>query len=87
MGPTTGLNPIISQLRDHLGLRRMECGMLTLAAHALALESLDPAAPNAGILLGLLAQWVDGGLARPRLVGDLQARFPTPCRAEHTMLD
>ena len=87
MGPHSGLNPIISQLRDHLGFRRMECGMLTLAAHALALESLDPAAPNAGILLGLVAQWVDAGFAGPGLVRDLLARFPSACRAELPLLD
>jgi hypothetical protein len=50
MGPTTGLNPIISQLRDHLGLRRMECGMIALEAHTSLLETLNPATPNAGIL-------------------------------------
>jgi hypothetical protein len=76
MGPHSGLNPIISQLRDHLGLRRMECGMHTLAAHALALESLDPAAPNAGILLGLVAQWVDAGFARPRTGARLTRSLP-----------
>jgi len=87
MGLQSGLNPIISQLRDHLGFRRMECGMLTLAAHALTLESLDPAAPNAGILLGLVAQWVDAGFASPGLVRDLLARFPSACRAELPLLD
>ena len=87
MGPTTGLNPIISQLRDHLGLRRMECGMLTLAAHALALESLDPAAPNAGILLGLLAQWVDSGVAGPGLVGDGSDRWRGAAQGELPLLD
>jgi tetratricopeptide (TPR) repeat protein len=87
MGPHSGLNPIISQLRDHLGCRRMECGMLALAAHALALESLDPSAPKAGVLLGLVAQWVDAGFAGPGLVRDLLARFPSPCRAELPLLD
>jgi hypothetical protein len=27
MGPISGLNPIIAQLRDRLAFRRMECGM------------------------------------------------------------
>src|SRR6185437_9017781 len=50
MSPYSGLNPILSQLRDHLGFRRMECGMQTLSAHASAFASLDAAQPNAGVL-------------------------------------
>jgi tetratricopeptide (TPR) repeat protein len=87
MGPNTGLNPIISQLRDHLTSRRMECGMRTLAAHTCALESLDPAEPNAGVLLGLTAQWVDAGFAGPELVRELLLRFPAARRAELPLLD
>ena len=49
MSPDTGLNPVISQLRDHLAFRRMECGMSALAAHSAALHALDPAEPNAGM--------------------------------------
>jgi tetratricopeptide (TPR) repeat protein len=82
-----GLDPIISQLRDHLAFRRMECGMLTLSAHAPVLESLDPAAPNAGILLGLVAQWVDAGFAGPGMVRELLTRFPSSRRAELPLLD
>src|ERR1035441_11022348 len=68
MSPNTGLSPIISQLREDLAFRRMECGMRRLAARAPALEALDPAEPNAGVLLGLIAQWVDAGFAGPELV-------------------
>jgi tetratricopeptide (TPR) repeat protein len=87
MGPDTGLNPIISQLRDHLAFRRMECGMRTLAAHSPALHSLDPAEPRAGVLLGLVAQWVDAGFAGPELVRELLERFPASRRAELPLLD
>jgi tetratricopeptide (TPR) repeat protein len=87
MGPQGGLNSIISQLRDHLGFRRMECGMRTLAANAPALESLDPAEPNAGVLLGLIAQWVDAGFPGPELVRELLARFPSSRRAELPLVD
>jgi tetratricopeptide (TPR) repeat protein len=87
MGPTTGLDPIISQLRDHLGFRRMECGMIALEAHTSLLETLNPATPNAGILVGLVAQWVDAGFTSPLLVRDLLARFPSACRAELPLLD
>ena len=87
MGPHSGLNPFISQLRDHLAFRRMECGIRMLAAHAPALESLDPAEPNAGVLLGLIAQWVDAGFASPELVRELLARFPASRRAGLPLLD
>jgi tetratricopeptide (TPR) repeat protein len=87
MSPISGLNPVIAQLREHLAFRRMECGLRTLAAHTPTLESLDPADPNAGVLLGLIAQWVDAGFAAPELVRELLARFPASRRAELPLLD
>jgi tetratricopeptide (TPR) repeat protein len=87
MAANSRLNPIVSQLRDHLAFRRMECGMQTLAAHLPALESLDPAEPNAGVLLGLIAQWVDAGFAGAVLVRELLTRFPSSHRAELPLLD
>ena len=87
MSPNTGLSPIISQLREDLAFRRMECGMRRLAARAPALEALDPAEPNAGVLLGLIAQWVDAGFAGPELVRELLTRFPATRRAELPLLD
>lgn len=87
MSPNTGLNRIISQLREDLAFRRMECGMRTLAAHAPALEALDRAEPNAGVLLGLIAQWVDAGFAGPELVRELLTRFPSSRRADLPLLD
>jgi tetratricopeptide (TPR) repeat protein len=87
MSPNTGLSPIISQLREDLVFRRMECGMRRLAARAPALEALDPAEPNAGVLLGLIAQWVDAGFAGPELVRELLTRFPAARRAELPLLD
>ena len=79
MSPNRGLN--ILDLRDHLAFRRMEAGMRTLAAHASEFHSLDPAQPAAGILLGLLAQWVDAGFDGSDLVRDLLTRFPASRRA------
>jgi len=87
MGPSAGLIPVISQLRDHLAFRRMECGMRTLAAHAPAIQAIEPSQPNAGVLLGLVAQWVDAGFAGPELVRELLARFPATRRAELALLD
>lgn len=87
MGPSAGLIPVISQLRDHLAFRRMEDGMRTLAANAPAIQSLEPGQPNAGVLLGLVAQWVDAGYAGPELVRELLARFPASRRAELPLLD
>ncbi len=71
---------IISELRDHLGFRRMECGMRLLATEADTVMSIDPAVPGSGVLLGLLAQWVDAGYASPELIERLLARFPSECR-------
>ena len=87
MSPKSGLNRIISQLREDLAFRRMECGMRLLAAHAPVIEALDPAEPNAGILLGLISQWVDAGFAGPELVRELLTRFPPSRRADLPLLD
>jgi len=81
MEPNARLHPIISELRDHLAFRRMDCGMRTLAVHIPAIDALDPAQPSAAVLLGLVAQWVDAGFAAPELVRGLLARFPAPARA------
>src|SRR3954471_135326 len=78
---------IISELREHLGFRRMECGMRLLAAEADFVNSLDPAVPNSGVLLGLLAQWVDAGYSSPELIQRLLARFPSECRPALHLLD
>jgi tetratricopeptide (TPR) repeat protein len=48
---------------------------------------LDPAQPHAGVLLGLIAQWVDAGFAGPELVRKLLARFPSSRRAELPLHD
>ena len=61
--------------------------MRTLAAYAGTLKSLTPAEPNAGVLVGLVAQWVDAGFAGPELVRDLLARFPSSRRAELPLRD
>lgn len=87
MGPSTTLIPIVSQLRDHLAFRRMECARRTLVDQAPAIQALNPSEPNAGVVLGLIAQWVDAGLAGPELVRELLARFPASRRAELPLLD
>jgi hypothetical protein len=74
MGPATGLNPIISQRRDHPGFPRTECGMLPLASHTSLQETLDPATPSAEILVGLVAQWVDAGFDSPQSNGAVENR-------------
>jgi hypothetical protein len=76
MGPA-GLHPIISQLRRASRLPPdgvAECERSP--AHATVIHTLDPREPEAGVLLGLVAQWVDAGFAGPELVRDLLTRFP-----------
>ena len=61
--------------------------MQTLAANEPVWASMDPAEANAGVLLGLIAQWVDAGFSGPELVRELLARFPSARRGELPLLD
>src|SRR5512142_3199257 len=87
MSPAGELSAVIAQLRDHLAYRRMEAGMRTLESHRPLLYTVEPAQRNAGVLVGLVAQWVDIGFADPELVRELLERFPKPSRASMPLLD
>jgi tetratricopeptide (TPR) repeat protein len=87
MSPATGLSALIAQLRDDLAFRRLDSGMQALAAYRGLILSLGPDVPNAGVLLGLVAQWVDAGFDSPALVGRLLARFPVACRPSLQLSD
>src|SRR5947209_2420271 len=76
-----------AQLRDDLGRRRIRAGIEALERGRAEIESLSPCSPHAGILLGLLAQWVDAGFDSPDLLVILLARFPAPVRAALPLVD
>jgi tetratricopeptide (TPR) repeat protein len=76
-----------AQLRDDLGCRRIRAGIATLERGRAEIESLSPCTPHAGVLLGLIAQWVDAGFDSPDLLARLLARFPPAARAALPLLD
>jgi len=71
---------LIDSLRDDLGRRRIRQGIQTLERVRPAIEALEPRS-GAGVLVGLVAQWVDAGFDGPPLLDRLLARFPKPSRA------
>ncbi|HJT87102.1 MAG TPA: tetratricopeptide repeat protein, partial [Bryobacteraceae bacterium] len=75
MGLECELVALLSELRDHLGFRRIEAGMRLLERKRPLLESLSPESRNSGVLLGLVAQWVDAGFDSPALLCRLLSRF------------
>jgi len=77
----------LPRLRDDLVSRRIGSGIDWLAKHRPALAALDPLQKNAASLVGFVAQWVDIGFDRPRLVKELLARFPQVSRASLPLSD
>ncbi len=71
----------LAQLKNDLVCRRIGCGMARLEEHRHVLSAFDPRGKNAGLFCGYVAQWVDVGFRRPRLVRDLIASFSTSMRA------
>ena len=65
----------LAQLKDDLVRRRVARGMARLEEHRHLLTSLDPAQKNAAVFAGCLAQWVDIGFERPKLVKETVALF------------
>jgi tetratricopeptide (TPR) repeat protein len=88
MGPESGdLPALLAQLRDGLGFRRVEQGIQTLERHRDLIAALAPGQEKSGILLGLVAQWVDAGFAGAALLRELLARFPRESRAALPLLE
>ena len=67
---------LLQELKHHLVKRHVSDGFALLDSHQQALAHLDPRQPNAAVLVGHVAQWVDIGYAEPGLVEELLARFP-----------
>lgn len=77
----------LAQLKDDLVCRRVESGMARLNQHRVLYADLDPENTNAGRLVGYLAQWVDLGYERPRLIKEILPRFAKSIRARLPLLD
>ena len=78
---------LLERLRDDLGCRRIRSGIETLEELRPQIGSLSPCSPQAGVLLGLIAQWVDAGFDSPDLLVRLLERFPAPARSSLPLLD
>jgi tetratricopeptide (TPR) repeat protein len=87
MGLETDIAALLTPLRDDLGYRRIEQGLRRLESVRHTIESLRPELPMSGILVGLVAQWVDAGFDQPGLLGRLLESFPKPARATLPLLD
>jgi tetratricopeptide (TPR) repeat protein len=77
----------LAQLKDDLVRRRVARGMARLEEHRHLLTSLDPAQKNAAVFAGCLAQWVDIGFERPKLVKETVALFSRAWRARLPVYD
>ena len=86
MGAVPETAALLRQLRDHLGYRRIERGIATLESIRIVVDALEPGA-GAGVLLGLIAQWVDAGFDSPAFLAGLLERFPAPVRSSLPLLD
>jgi tetratricopeptide (TPR) repeat protein len=78
---------LLPRLRDDLGYRRIAEGIGTLERYRPLIEALGPETRDGGILVGLIAQWVDAGFATPDLLRELLARFPSSVRSSQPLLD
>ncbi len=81
MGPAKEIAPLLGQLRDDLGHRRIQRGIETLEGLRPEIETLTPDRRRAGVFLGLIAQWVDAGFDCPDLLLRLLKKFPPESRA------
>lgn len=86
MGPELEPADLPARLRNDLGRRRIRRGIAALEELRPVIESLEPA-PGAGVLAGLVAQWVDAGFDSPALLDRLLARFPPRLRAGLPLID
>jgi tetratricopeptide (TPR) repeat protein len=77
---------LLAQLREDLGLRRIQQGFQRLERIKPMFEDLEPSR-DFGILVGLIAQWVDAGYEDESLVSRLLDRFPKNSRPALPLLD
>src|ERR1039457_3320616 len=86
MGPSMEGASLLEQLREDLGFRRIKQGIGRLERIRPMIETMEPAA-GAGVLAGLVAQWVDAGFDSPALLRRVLARFPAAVRPTLPLLD
>jgi tetratricopeptide (TPR) repeat protein len=86
MGPVSENAGLLAALREDLGRRRISAGVHRLESMRPVLENLE-SCPGAGVLAGLVAQWVDAGFDGAALVERLLGRFPKEKRPELPVLD
>ncbi len=86
MGPKQEPAALIQRLREDLGHRRIAHGIRTIEDARPITECLQPG-PGSGVLVGLIAQWVDAGFESDTVLERLLARFPKSSRAELPLLD
>jgi tetratricopeptide (TPR) repeat protein len=67
---------LLKDLSEAITLRRIDHGVRLLRRHRSLFRSCGPNQENSGILLGLLAKWVDMGFGQPELLRNLVKRFP-----------
>jgi len=87
MDPAGQRAALLSQLREDLGFRRIAHGIQRLERIRPLLDTLEPESPGAGVLVGLVAQWVDAGFDSPDLLRRLLAKFPPSARQALPLLD
>src|ERR1017187_7666279 len=86
MDPQVEPAALLADLRDELGYRRIAQGYRTLERARPIIERLEPK-PGSGVLVGLIAQWVDAGFDSPALLSGLLEKFPKTVRSALPLLD
>ena len=86
MGPQVEPAALVGRLREDLGHRRIGQGIQFLEQSRPIIENLGPG-PGSGVLVGLIAQWVDAGFDSYTLLERLLARFSNAARPALPLLD
>lgn len=86
MGPELDPAALGERLRDDLGHRRIDQGIETLSQIRPLLESVGPR-PGCGVLIGLIAQWVDAGFDGRGLIRCLLDKLPRELRSILPVVD
>jgi tetratricopeptide (TPR) repeat protein len=77
----------LRQLQEDIAWRRIARGLQRLQVQRTLVDSCGLRQKGAAVLLGYLAQWVDIGFARPALIKQLLARFPSKERETLSLLE
>jgi tetratricopeptide (TPR) repeat protein len=78
---------LLRQLKTHMAGRKIESGIRCLDSHRDLIASCNPDFPNACILLGYLAQWVDIGFSDLLTFKALIERFDSVSRESLSVLE